>query len=316
MPSQTEAGKAFEFALLQTFRKTLSPFTSTTFSDDSSYILAKRCFNLFSPNQQINYTKAAEAATNHIIGLEPRLTNPLSTNDALNLKIVADSTGMKGDVRDVLFTRQAQNWEIGLSAKNNHSAVKHSRLSDKIDFGKEWLGIPCNTSYFQSINPFFTELRSLKTKNELWRNLANKHQQYYVPILNAFSNELKNLDKSNVGIVPTKLLSYLLGNEDFYKIIKRTKKTEVYGFNLHGTLNKSSKNIKPIAKVARLKLPTRIIDLSFKKNSTDTLFLFCDEGWQISFRIHNASSRVEPSLKFDINLVGQPPALYSHHISW
>ncbi len=60
----------------------------------------------------------------------------------------------------------------------------------------------------------------------------------------------------------------------------------------------------------------RIIELSFKPNSTDTLFLICDEGWQISFRIHNASSKVEPSLKFDINLIGQPPALYTHHIHW
>jgi len=137
-----------------------------------------------------------------------------------------------------------------------------------------------------------------------------------VPVLNAFRNELRILDNSNVGTVPAKLLSYLLGNEDFYKIIKRTRKTEIYGFNLNGTLNKSSKHTKPIAKVTRLKLPTRIIDLAFKENSTDTLLLFCDEGWQISFRIHNASSRVEPSLKFDINLIGQPPALYSHHLNW
>ena len=36
----------------------------------------------------------------------------------------------------------------------------------------------------------------------------------------------------------------------------------------------------------------------------------------MSFRIHNASSKVEPSLKFDINLIGQPQALYSHHINW
>ncbi len=113
MPSQTEAGKAFEFALLQASRKILSPFTSITFSNDSSYIVAERCCGLFSSNQQVSYIKAAETAINHIIGLEPRLTVPLSIKDILNLKIVADSSGMKGDVRDVLFTRQTQNWEIG-----------------------------------------------------------------------------------------------------------------------------------------------------------------------------------------------------------
>jgi hypothetical protein len=36
---------------------------------------------------------------------------------------------------------------------------------------------------------------------------------------------------------------------------------------------------------------------------------------QISFRIHSASSKVEPSLKFDINLVGLP-LLTSHFIEY
>ena len=31
-----------------------------------------------------------------------------------------------------------------------------------------------------------------------------------------------------------------------------------------------------------------------------------DNGWQFSFRIHNASTFVEPSLKFDIQLIGIP----------
>ena len=39
-----------------------------------------------------------------------------------------------------------------------------------------------------------------------------------------------------------------------------------------------------------------------------------NEGWQISFRIHNASSRVEPSLKFDINLVSAPHSLFTNHL--
>ena len=40
------------------------------------------------------------------------------------------------------------------------------------------------------------------------------------------------------------------------------------------------------------------------------LLVTLDEGWQISFRIHNASSRIEPSLKFDINLVSAPHSLH------
>jgi hypothetical protein len=41
-----------------------------------------------------------------------------------------------------------------------------------------------------------------------------------------------------------------------------------------------------------------------------------DNGWQISFRIHNASSKVENSLKFDIQLTGQPTDLFFIDTPW
>ena len=42
----------------------------------------------------------------------------------------------------------------------------------------------------------------------------------------------------------------------------------------------------------------------------------CDEGWQISMRIHNASSRVEPSLKFDVQLISFPSSVYAQVEPW
>ncbi|WP_374110347.1 HaeIII family restriction endonuclease [uncultured Streptococcus sp.] len=41
-----------------------------------------------------------------------------------------------------------------------------------------------------------------------------------------------------------------------------------------------------------------------------------DNGWTISFRIHNASSRIEPSLKFDIQLIGFPSAITNIEHYW
>lgn len=284
--------------------------------EDSSFLIAKNCFQLFNNVQQRNYINAANTAVKHIVEIEPRLENPTSEKDVLTLQIVPDSEGIRGDVRDVLFIRSTQNWVTGISAKNNHKAVKHSRLSDTIDFGKEWFQLNCSEIYFNSVIPIFSELRLIRDSNELWRNLKDKHKRFYIPILEAFKTEMLRLDKANPTLVPANLLKYLIGNKDFYKVIKRPNKTDIYGFHLYGTLNKPADKVKPKFKVNRVKLPTRIIELSFKPNSTDTLFLTCDEGWQISFRIHNASSRVEPSLKFDINLVGQPQTLYSHHIHW
>ncbi|MXX98681.1 MAG: HaeIII family restriction endonuclease, partial [Gammaproteobacteria bacterium] len=67
---------------------------------------------------------------------------------------------------------------------------------------------------------------------------------------------------------------------------------------------------------SRLKLPSRIIEIEFKPRSKNTVLMVLDEGWQVSFRIHNARSMIEPSLKFDINLKGHPDKLTSHSIPY
>jgi len=122
------------------------------------------------------------------------------------------------------------------------------------------------------------------------------------------------LDKENPSIVAENLVQYLIGNQDFYKVIKGKKKVEIQAYNLRGTLNLPFEKVKPKAKIPKLKLPTRLIEIVYQENSTTTLLVSLNEGWQISFRIHNASSRVEPSLKFDINLVSAPHTLFTNHI--
>lgn len=122
------------------------------------------------------------------------------------------------------------------------------------------------------------------------------------------------LDKENSSIVAENLVQYLIGNEDFYKVIKGNKKVEIQAYNLSGTLNLPFKSVRPKARIPKLKLPSRLIEIVYQDNSTTTLLVSLNEGWQISFRIHNASSRVEPSLKFDINLVSAPHTLFTNHI--
>ena len=51
-----------------------------------------------------------------------------------------------------------------------------------------------------------------------------------------------------------------------------------------------------------------------KSGSYNTLNMILDGGWEISFRIHNASTKVEKSLKFDIKLLGNPPILFTQHL--
>lgn len=315
---QTQNGKAFEYALLNSFLERLQILTSVSVVESEPYNTAKKCFQSFNKTEQGLYNLNASFAVNFLIDLEPRLSNGIDKSDILQLEIVSDKQGQTGDVRDVLAIRSLQKWEIGISAKNNHRAVKHSRLSNDINFGEKWLGFSCSQKYFTEIKPIFDELAMLRTASKAtqkWSTLGDYHTSVYVPILDAFKKELLRLDEENPGIVAQKLVEYLIGNQDFYKVIKGKNKVEIQAYNLHGTLNLSFKDVKPKLKIQKLKLPNRLIEVVYQENSQTTLLVTLTEGWQISFRIHNASSRIEPSLKFDINLVSAPHTLFTNHLS-
>jgi HaeIII restriction endonuclease len=144
--------------------------------------------------------------------------------------------------------------------------------------------------------------------------LKDYHTLVYVSILDAFRKELLRLANKNPVSVAEQLIKYLIGNQDFFKVIKGKNKVEIQAYNLHETLNLPFENIKPKAKIQKLKLPNRLIEIVYQENCKTTLLVTLNEGWQISFRIHNASSRIEPSLKFDINLVSAPHTLFSNQL--
>lgn len=317
MPIQTELGKAYEYACLNAIYTYLSINQGISIDQTRALTIARDYYNGSIQVVKMNMDLAANAAIRVILRLEPQLENPFS-NIPLYLTIQEDATGISGDVRDVLCIRRQNQWEIGLSCKHNHTAVKHSRLSPTIDFGYSWFGISCSRNYFNQINPMFDLLKKMRENKLLWRDILGKEEQFYVPLLDAFVLELNTLDKLNPGIIPTRLLQYLLGSNDFYKIISLDNRsiTQVQAFNLYGTLNRPAGNVQPQTRIPTLQMPTRFYDISYKMDSKNTIIITCDNGWSISMRIHNASSRVEPSLKFDVTLVGVPPTLYIHHEPW
>ncbi|MDR7855007.1 HaeIII family restriction endonuclease [Tissierella sp.] len=317
MAIQTGNGKAFEYACLQSLDNALGGTQQVVVEQNSALAVAMERYNGATEEMRNSMDLGADAATRVILRLEPQLTTP-QNNVPLYLSIQEDSRGQQGDVRDVLCIRRQNEWEIGLSCKHNHTAVKHSRLSRTINFGDSWFGISCSQSYFDEINPIFDELQELREQGELWRNVEDKEERFYVPVLEAFIRELGRLNHDNPGLIPERLLQYLLGRNDFYKVITldRRRVTQVQAFNLYGTLNRNSGRERSIVNVPQLNMPTRFFDISFKPNSRNTIIVTCDNGWTVSMRIHNASSRVEPSLKFDVQLTGVPPTLHSHHEAW
>lgn len=283
---------------------------------------AKGLYEAVDAEMKYALDKAADAAVRVVKRLEPQLWNP-NNNEPLYLSIQPDAAGIKGDVRDVICLRKQNGWEIGFSCKHNHHAVKHSRLSDTIDFGKEWVGIPCSKEYFDTVIPLFSELRRFRDESKsagkpmLWDEIDDKAEKYYKPILRAFMKELKRISDENRD-TPEALIRYLLGRNDFYKVITEDKSrtTRVEAINISGTLNSSSGDERSITKVPVLKMPTQFYHIDFKSGSDNTVEVVCDEGWQISMRIHNASSRVEPSLKFDVQLISFPSSVYAQVEPW
>lgn len=317
MASQTINGKAFEYALLKKFYDRLSLLTEVIILENEPLKRVIECFNGITEDEQNNFKVAASFAVNFLIDLEPRLSVALSEKDILSLEIVSDSAGKIGDVRDILLIRSIQKWEIGVSAKNNHRALKHSRLSTRLNFGKEWVNMACSETYFNDINIVFEMLSKIRTENRTakWDEIFdNKNEQIYKPILKAFRKEILSLQNKDSDNFAGNLVQYLVGNNDFYKIIKSKRKVEIQAFNLNGTLNLPAKGRKPELKITKIQLPKRLIELTFKKGHDNTLIATFDEGWQISFRLHSAKSTVEPSLKFDVNLISAPYNLFSHHM--
>lgn len=320
---QTANGKAFEYACVLALYLDLRELENVEIVQSPQLSTAQALYEAIDNDMRQSLDLAAKAAIRVIKRLEPQLWND-QNNEPLFLSIQPDSAGIKGDVRDVICLRSQNGWEIGFSCKHNHHAVKHSRLSDTIDFGKEWLQIPCSEEYFSKVVPLFTKLRTIRDESKangnpvLWEEIEDKSENYYKPILQAFIDELQKIDRENKGKIPEALIRYLLGRYDFYKVITddRNRTTRVEAINIAGTLNANAGDEKSITKVPLLKMPSVFYHIGFKPNSDNTIEVVCDEGWQISMRIHNASSRVEPSLKFDVQLISFPSTVHAQIEPW
>lgn len=308
-------GRAYEYICLRTLELEIGKIRKVKIEKNSSYDAAEKAWNLIETDLQNILKLSAITAVGTVFEFEPLILE--KADDVVTLLIQPDKKGEDGDVRDILIIRSGIKWEIGLSIKHNHFAVKHSRLSPTIDFGEKWYGRKCSEKYWETVNPVFDFLEDCRNKQIAWHDMKDKDEKVYLPLLKAFKNEIETAYGSDKTI-PRKLVEYLLGNYDFYKVISVDSKqmTQIQTYNMHGTLNKPTKSTKPKKIVPAVVLPTRIVSFDFKPASTNTVELYLDEGWQFSFRIHNASTIAEPSLKFDIQIVGMPTTIITINSFW
>lgn len=314
---QVKNGKAFEYAIALQYHNYLSSNgIEVKWVLNKAFKKAKEFYDEFPANDQQRFDRAAFNTISTLVKIEPGLTTQGNDEDSLTIALSEDSAGEHGDVRDVIFSHADPCWEIGFSAKNNNDAVKHSRIGKDLDFGDVWLDYPCSVSYWDDIKPIFDYLENKISKGCKWSDLgAEKEGKVYIPLLEAFKDEVMRIAGCHKD-VPQKLIKYLIGAKPFYKIIKDDQHNLVIvkAFNIDGGLNKPYMGNKSAYGIPKVNYPTRIVEFEFKKDSTTTLNMILDGGWEISFRIHNASTLVERSLKFDIQLLGNPPILFTQHI--
>jgi len=313
MANQNKNGKAFEFALAISYYNYLIKHTKVELLKNKTYEIAKSKFEQLKVSDREKMLSAAVISLKFIIDIEPRLIHSINSKDLLQVELASDKSGQKGDVRDILFIRLASKWEIGLSAKNNHRALKHSRLSHVLDFGEQWINIPCSNEYWNDIAVIFDKIKAIRILNKYteWSSaFSDIYKEVYTPLLEAWKKEVLKMYSDKQKLFCQKFVHYLIGQNDFYKIVKGKTKVEIHGFNINGSLNKAHRKIKSMHRISKIKLPTRLLDLSFKPNYLNTLIATFDGGWQISFRVHSAKSIIEPSLKFDIQLVSIPNSLF------
>src|SRR4029077_16113961 len=121
-----------------------------------------------------------------------------------------------------------------------------------------------------------------------------KENRFYLPVLTAFEDELRSLCENYGSRFVMRLFQYLLGTKDFYKVIKENGHVAIQSCNIAGDLLWGK----------TWKIPDRVESITRKRESGNTIIVSFVGGWQLSFRLHNASSRAEPSLKFDIRFIG------------
>ena len=327
---QMKNGHAFEFAFASELAKWVGARMKVEIIRDSSFAVGESCYFSRTPAARKRFDRAAALPIETISRLEPGILNARSEKDILFIRQCKDDEGKEGDVRDIVLFRKGNRnkvaWEIGISAKNNNDSAKHSRISHSIRFGKTWLGMDTSKEYvaeMQSVDDWLEEQK--RQGRTTWDSLGSsknesaktKEALVYVPMLEAFKREMERLFREDQKKASQNLIKYLIGRKPFYKLIKndRDNTSVLKVFNFVSGLGKAYNGVRPDCRPRAIPLPTRCVELAFAEGGMrNTLSLIMDKGWQVNFRIHNAATKIESSLKFDVTLEGNPPVLFTQHL--
>ncbi|MCM0593826.1 MAG: HaeIII family restriction endonuclease [Gloeotrichia echinulata DEX184] len=189
----------------------------------------------------------------------------------------------QNDVTDIRLTSKA--WTVNLSLKHNHTALRHQRPGTTPVHCGYAKNDPQMQQFKQQYRATTQEFMQYIGQAKLFAELPPdlKEQHLYTPVCNLVSQFIN----SHASICATKLFQYLVGDVNYYKIIVDTNAQTL-----------------TIQQFAQIQMPTNVIATVNRQY----VFLNFDNGWEISMRLHTASSQLKnyPSLKFDTKALKNP----------
>lgn len=295
-------GKAFENAFMQVMmNKIIAAGGHAELVENNATHTAKKFYDEHDLSIQEDYKNRAQFGVDLILSREVHILEYGAKN---RLYLQSDDKARdSADVRDLIIESSGKSGDkvVGVSLKINNDATRHPRLSSALDFGYKWYGVPVSVEYQKEIGPIFDLLK--KNKGVKWdESSIDKENSIYIPLLKAFRSEVMRAYNRHGEEIISKLLKHVIGAQDFYKFISMKNKYIMERYALDGEVPDS------------VKMPTKLIDFNFKKDksgkvSENTLIMVLDNDWVLSFRIHNASSKVEVSMKFDVRIIGKPAGI-------
>ena len=305
------------------------------------YFRAEAAFGCLDGGERETFMLAAKAGVKMIAALEPHLSTPC-TDDPVVLKMLSSPimSANNNDTRNIICSRKAAGWAIGISCRDTVTAVHHPRLASPqvfkaagskaaafsedrlIDLGERWTGYPFGKGYTDALAPVVDMISDKKGLK--WEDcFPDRVDAVYRPFLEQLGKGMEKICLKHPD-APERLVAHFYGGMDYYKVmpLERAAQTKIMAYNMHGSLNCSVNDNNPVGDIPRTPLPTKLIEARFKEMRTgelsgNTLELVMDYGWTLSLRLHVAGTRVGVSeLKFDVNLEGTPNKVYQQQDAW
>lgn len=267
-------GRALEFAIVQEICARLLQKVVLTQRANDSQARDGSHYALLSQRMQDDFLICSQTIYNW---LEQEFT--ISQTNQINIDRFPDLSGTQGNVSDIHIKLDLAR-EINLSIKHRNIALKHQRPKTTprhCGYSRDSQESRAFYTIYERIVAQFAQQTSGCTKfNELPENIKSGY--LYQPICQLITEFINSYCQAQTNA--EHLFRFLTGTTDYYKI--------------HFDSNKKTLNIAEFAN-----LPPVISVLA--RTVRQYIYLDFSNGWYISMRLHNASSRItkNPSLKFD-----------------